>query len=183
MAEWADKGPQKDLRAVFSIHSENVDLIVAEDANINSIQHLRGKRVNIGRISSGYRQNAIDALEANGLKYEQDFYVKTLNVEEVPRMIQDGRLDAGFYTVGHPSGYYMESTAGTRKVKFIQIPNVDKIVKKYSYYDKSVTPIKDYPREANKENIPTFGVKATFVTSAKVPDEVVMLSLRRFIVT
>jgi TRAP transporter TAXI family solute receptor len=50
---------------------------------------------------------------------------------------------------------------------------VDKILKKYPYYAKSVTLIKDYPGAANTEDIPTFGVKATFVTSAKVPDEVV----------
>ncbi|MFZ0612873.1 MAG: TAXI family TRAP transporter solute-binding subunit [Desulfobacterales bacterium] len=172
-AEWEGMGPQKDLRAVFSIHAENVDLIAAEDANINSIQDLKGKRVNIGNIGSGYRQNAIDALEANGLDYEKDFHAESLKAAEAPGMIQDGRMDAGFYTVGHPSGHYKEATAGTRKVKFIEIPNVDKIVKKYPYYGKSVTLIKDYPGAANKEDIPTFGVKATFVISAKVPDEVV----------
>ena len=173
LAEWEEKGPQKDLRAVFSIHAENVDLIAAADANINTIQDLKGKRVNIGNVGSGYRQNAIDALEANGLDYEKDFNAESLKAAEAPGMIQDGRMDAGFYTVGHPSGYYKEATAGTRKVKFIEIPNVDKIVKKYPYYAKSVTLIKDYPGADNKEDIPTFGVKATLVTSSKVPDEVV----------
>ncbi|MCK5348325.1 MAG: TAXI family TRAP transporter solute-binding subunit, partial [Desulfobacula sp.] len=67
IADWKDKGPQTDLRAVFSIHAETVDLIAAVDANINSLADLKGKRVNVGNIGSGYRQNAIDALEANGL--------------------------------------------------------------------------------------------------------------------
>jgi TRAP transporter TAXI family solute receptor len=173
LAEWESKGPQKDLRAVFSIHSENVDLIAAVDSGINTIQDLKGKRVNIGNIGSGYRQNAIDALEANGLDYEKDFNSESLKAAEAPGMIQDGRLDAGFYTVGHPSGYYKEATAGTRKVKFIEIPNVDKIVAKYPYYAKAVTLIKNYPGAANDDDIPTFGVKATFVTSAKVPEDVV----------
>jgi TRAP transporter TAXI family solute receptor len=31
----------------------------------------------------------------------------------------------------------------------------------------------NYPTALNKEDVKTFGVKATFVTSAKVPDEVV----------
>ncbi len=31
VAEWANKGPQKDLRAVFSIHPESVTLVAAVD--------------------------------------------------------------------------------------------------------------------------------------------------------
>jgi TRAP transporter TAXI family solute receptor len=172
--DWKDKGPQKDLRAVFSIHPETVDLIAAVDANINSLQDLRGKRVNIGNVGSGYRQNAIDALEANGLNYEKDFNAESLKAAEAPGLIQDGRLDAAFYTVGHPSGYYKEATAGKRQVKFVPITNIESLLAKYPYYAKAVTRVPElYPTAANTEDVPTFGVKATFVTSAKVPDEVV----------
>ena len=171
--EWAGK-PQKDLRAVFSIHAETVDLIVSVDSGINTIQDLKGKRVNIGNFGSGFRQNAIDALEANGLNYETDFIAENIAAPEAPGLIQDGRLDAAFYTVGHPSGYYKEATAGKTKVKFIPIPNADKIVAKYPYYAKAKTLMANYPGAANTEDaVETFGVKATFVTSANVPDEVV----------
>jgi TRAP transporter TAXI family solute receptor len=174
LADWKDKGPQKDLRAVFSIHAETVDLIAAVDANINSLADLKGKRVNIGNFGAGFRQNAIDALEANGLDYEKDFHAESLKAAEAPGLIQDGRIDAAFYTVGHPSGYYKEATAGTRKVKFVPIGNTDSLVAKYPYYAKASTLMKNYPGAANTEDaIPTFGVKATFVTSAKVPDKVV----------
>lgn len=173
IANWKDKGPQKDLRAVFSIHPENVDVIAAVDANINSIQDLKGKRVSIGNIGSGFRKNAIDALAANGIDYTKDFNAENLKAAEQPGMIQDGRIDAAFYTVGHPSGYYKEATAGKRKVKFIPITNIDSLLAKYPYYAKSVTRIALYPGAANDKDIPTFGVKATFVTSAKVPDNVV----------
>jgi TRAP transporter TAXI family solute receptor len=173
IADWEDKGPQEDLRAVFSIHPENVDLLAAVDAGINSIQDLKGKRVNIGNVGSGYRQNAIDALEANGLNFETDFNAESLKAAEAPGLIQDGRLDAAFYTVGHPSGYYKEATAGKRKVKFIPITNIESLLEKYPYYAKSETLVENYPGAENTEDIPTFGVKATFVTSAKVPDDVV----------
>jgi TRAP transporter TAXI family solute receptor len=174
IADWEDKGPQKDLRAVFSIHAETVDLIAAEDSGINTIQDLKGKRVNIGNVGSGYRQNAIDALEANGLNWETDFNAESLKAAEAPGLIQDGRIDAAFYTVGHPSGYYKEATAGARKVKFIPIPNADKLVAKYPYYAKAQTLMSDYPGAINTEEaVETFGVKATFVTSANVPDDVV----------
>jgi hypothetical protein len=172
--DWKDKGPQKDLRSVFSIHPETVDLIAAVDANINSIEDLKGKRVNIGNVGSGYRQNAIDALEANGLNWEKDFNAESLKPAEAPGLIQDGRIDAAFYTVGHPSGYYKEATSGVRKVKFIPIEKVEGLLAKYPYYAKAVTRVKEhYPGAENDKDVPTFGVKATFVTSAKVPDDVV----------
>ena len=173
IANWKDKGPQEDLRAVFSIHPENVDLIAAVDANINSIQDLKGKRVNLGNVGSGYRKNAIDALTANGLDYEKDFHSESLKAAESPGLIQDGRLDAAFYTVGHPSGYYKEATSGRRKVKFIPITNIEGLLEKYPYYAKSVTRMELYPGAVNDKDVPTFGVKATFVTSIKVPENVV----------
>ena len=174
IANWKDKGPQKDLRAVFSIHSETVDLIAAVDANINSLADLKGKRVNIGNIGSGFRKNAIDALEANGLNWEKDFRAASLKAAEAPGLIQDGRIDAAFYTVGHPSSYYKEATAGARKVKFVPIENVDGLLDRYPYYARAVTRVKElYPGAQNDADVPTFGVKATFVTSAKVPDAVV----------
>jgi TRAP transporter TAXI family solute receptor len=174
IADWKDKGPQTDLRAVFSVHPETVDLIAAVDSGINSLADLKGKRVNIGNIGSGYRKNAIDALEANGLNWDKDFHAESLKAAEAPGLIQDGRIDAAFYTVGHPSGYYKEATSGARKVKFVPIENVDGLLAKYPYYAKAVTRVKEmYPGAENDENVPTFGVKATFVTSAKVPDNVV----------
>ncbi len=173
LAEWKDKGPQKDLRAVFSIHPESVTLCAAVDSGIKKFSDLKGHRVNIGNPGSGQRQNSIDALEANGLNYKKDIIAESAKASEAPGLLQDGRIDAFFYTVGHPSGAFKEATAGARKVSFIAIPNVDKLVSKFPYYAKSYIPVKLYPGAVNDKNVPTFGVKATFVTSIKVPAKVV----------
>ncbi|MBW1982117.1 MAG: TAXI family TRAP transporter solute-binding subunit [Deltaproteobacteria bacterium] len=173
LAEWKEKGPQKDLRAVFTIHPESVTLVAADDAGIKTIQDLRGKRVNIGNPGSGQRQNSIDALAAAGIDYTKDIIAEGVKAAEAPGLLQDGRIDAFFYTVGHPSGAIKEATAGRRKVHFVPITDVDKLLAKYPYYARAVIPIKFYPGATNKEDVQTFGVKATFVTSAKVPDKVV----------
>lgn len=172
-AEWKNKGPQKDLRAIFSIHPESVTLVAAQDAGIQTISDLRGKRVNIGNPGSGQRQNAIDALAAAGIDYQKDLHVEQVKASEAAGLLQDGRIDAFFYTVGHPSGAIKEATAGTRKVKIIPIKDIDALLVKYPYYAPATIPVKFYPGAANKVDIPTFGVKATFVTSAKVPDDIV----------
>ena len=174
IANWEEKGPQKDLRAVFSIHPETVDLIAAVDAGINSLGDLKGKRINVGNVGSGYRKNALDALSANGLDYKKDFHAESLRAAEAPGLIQDGRLDAAFYTVGHPSGYYKEATSGKRKVKFVPITNIESLLEKYPYYAQATTRVTTfYPGAVNDQDVPTFGVKATFVTSIKIPEKVV----------
>ena len=173
LAEWKDKGPQKDLRAVFTVHPESITLVAANDAGIKSINDLRGKRVNIGNPGSGQRQNSIDGLTNAGINYKKDLKAEGVKAAEAPGLLQDGRIDAFFYTVGHPSGAIKEATAGRRKVHFVSITKVDKLLKKYPYYAKAVIPIKLYPGATNTKDVQTFGVKATFVTSAKVPDRVV----------
>lgn len=173
MAEWKDKGPQADLRAVFSIHPESVTLAAAVDAGISDIKDLKGKRVNIGNPGSGQRQNSIDALEAVGLNFESDMQAEQVKAAEAPGLLQDGRIDAFFYTVGHPSGAFKEATAGARKVKFVSITGIDGLLAKFPYYAKSFVPVKLYPGAANDGDVETFGVKATFVTSAKVSADVV----------
>ncbi|WP_319547721.1 TAXI family TRAP transporter solute-binding subunit [Desulfogranum marinum] len=173
LAEWKEKGPQKDLRAVFSIHPESVTLAAAVDAGAKDIRDLKGKRVNLGNPGSGQRQNAIDAFTAVGIDPEKDIIAEGIKASEAPGILQDGRIDAFFYTVGHPSGAFKEATSGARKVRFVSITGIDDLLKKFPYYAKSVIPVAMYPGAQNDADVPTFGVKATLVTSVKVPDDVV----------
>jgi TRAP transporter TAXI family solute receptor len=173
LAEWKDMGPQKNLRAVFSIHPESITLVAAVDAGIKDIKDLKGKKVNIGNPGSGQRQNSIDALEAVGIDYEKDLQAEGIKAAESAGLLQDGRIDAFFYTVGHPNGSIKEATSGKRKVRFASILGIEKLLEKYPYYAKAVIPIEFYTGAANDADVPTFGVLATFVTSAKVPDNVV----------
>ncbi len=173
LEEWSQKGKQEDLRAVFSIHPEAITLVAAVDAGIKDISDLKGKRINIGNPGSGHRQNSIDALKAVGIDHEKDLVAEGIKASEAPGLLQDGRIDAFFYTVGHPNGNIKEATAGKRKVRFASITGIDALLSRYPYYQKADIPISLYPSAENESNIETFGVKATFVTSAKVPETVV----------
>jgi TRAP transporter TAXI family solute receptor len=171
LAEWKDKGPQKDLRAVFSIHPESITLLAGVDSGIKVLKDLKGKHVNIGNPGSGQRQNSIDALTAVGINIENDIKAEGLKAAEAPGVLLDGRIDAFFYTVGHPSGAFKEATAGTRKVRFVPILLPDSFYLKFPYYARSVVPISFYPNAENKDDVPSFGVKATFVTHSRVPKQ------------
>jgi TRAP transporter TAXI family solute receptor len=174
MVEWADRGKQTDLRSVFSIHPESITLIASGRSNITEIKHLQGKRVNLGNPGSGQLQNSKDVIHAARLD-EDDISGEYVKAVEAPGLLQDERLDAFFYTVGHPNGNIKEATSGRIKVFIVPIEgqDVDNMLQEYPYYAKSIIPCEFYPSALNKEDIPSIGVKATLVTSAKVDDDVV----------
>ena len=172
--EWKDKGPQKDLRTMFSLYTESVTLLASVDSGIKTIQELKGKRVYIGEIGSGSRQNAMDALNAAGIDWKTDLKViKKGKKYDVQSMLMRGELDAFFYTVGHPTTAIKFATVGTKNTRFIPIVNIEELLSKNPYYVKSIIPVSLYPQIANDEDVKTFGMTATFVTSAKIPDQVV----------
>ena len=174
LGRWNRKGPQKDLRSMFSLHAESVALVAADDAGIKTIQDLRGKRVYIGAVGSGSRQNAIHALENAGIDYSKDLRERESRVvDEVAGLLGVGKIDAFFYTAGHPNVNLLDATNRRRSVHFVPITEVKELLMKHPYYIKAAVPKKFYPRASNKGDVETFGVKATFVTSAKVPDNVV----------
>ena len=175
LAEWEELGPQEDLRAVFSIHPESITLIASVDSGINGVADLAGKRVNIGNPGSGNLQNSRDVLEAFGLS-EDDIIAEQVRAVEAPGLLQDGRIDAFFYTVGHPNGNITESTSGRIRVKIVPIegPAVDGLLDEFSYYAASRIPAAQYPSAANDEPaVTSVGVTATLITSADVDDDVV----------
>ncbi len=179
LGDWEGR-PQKKLRAVFSIHSETITLLAAVDAQISSLDDLRGKTVIIGNPGSGQQGNAMEVLRAAGLDPAKDLKAEDLRSAEAAELLQERKVDAYFYTVGHPNESFREATSGRRKTRFVEIDRavVDKLVAAHSYYAPSEIPISFYPGAANRGNVPGFGVKATFCTSADVDEETVYAIVR-----
>ncbi len=172
-ADWAEKGPQNNLRSVFSLYPEIVTLVAAADSGINTVADLRGKKVNIGDVGSGYRQNALDALASAGLDPYNDLTIFDRRAAQANVMLQQGEIDAFFYTVGHPNSASNDATSGSRKVRFVAIPSTDTFFGDKPYYQKAMIPVGFYPAAANTEDVESFGVKAGLVTTAKASEEIV----------
>ena len=175
LAEWSKYGKQTGLRSVFSVHPESITLIASEKSGIGEINDLKGKRVNLGNPGSGYLQNSRDVLKAVGLDEETDLSSEYVKAVEAPGLLQDERIDAFFYTVGHPNANIKEGTSGRIKVFIVPIkgPGIDKMLTKYSYYAESMIAHSFYPYALNTEDIATIGVKATFVTSKNTDESIV----------
>lgn len=177
---WKDRGPQKKLRSICSFHPESVVLMAGDDTGIETLIDLKGKHINIGNLGSGPRGNAIDAMQSCGIEWRRELSAEGIRAADSAKLLQNGRIDAFFYTVGHPNDSIKEATAGKRKVHFVPLTGdcIDQLVAKWLYYAKAYVPVSFYPMARNKENVETFGVKATFCTSADVPENVVYIITR-----
>jgi len=173
-ADWLG-APQKELRSVFSIHPETVTLVAAVDTGIEKVADLRGKRVNIGNPGSGQRGNALHLLDAVDINYETEMQAVGIKAAQAPAMLQNGTIDAFFYTVGHPNGSIKEAVAGPRRVRFVPVEDalVEALVAQFPYYAQDTIPIAPYLEVANEKDVPTIGVKATLVTTARLADDIV----------
>ncbi|MHC4558003.1 MAG: TAXI family TRAP transporter solute-binding subunit [Planctomycetota bacterium] len=173
-AEWSQSGLQKDLRAVFSIYPESITLIASAESGITSVADLRGRRVNMGSPGSGQLQNAKDVLSAFGIDLKS-IKAEQKGVYEALELLQSGKIDAFFYTIGHPSENIKQATSGRVKVNIIPITGgeIDALLKKCPFYEEAVIPGNLYPDAVNKGNVKTIGVKATLVTSKNLDEEIV----------
>ncbi len=159
-------------RAVFSVHPEPVTVVARADSGIKTFDDLKGKRVNIGNPGSGQRETMQVIMEAKGWTMNDFALASELKSAEQAAALCDNKVDAIVFTVGHPAGTIEEATASC-EAKLIPVtgPEIDKLVEEHPYYSKATIPGGLYT--GNPDPTDTFGVRATFVTSADVPDDVV----------
>jgi TRAP transporter TAXI family solute receptor len=171
-SQFKDAGPNKDLRAVFSVHPEPFTVVARADAGIKTFADLKGKRVNIGNPGSGQRGTMEELMAAMGWSKDDFKLASELKPDEHSKALCDNKIDAFVYTVGHPAGNIQEAAASCDVVLVdVSGPVVDKLVKDNPYYRYATIPGGMYRGTDN--DVKTFGVGATFVSSAQVPVETI----------
>ena len=175
-SKFADQGKFEDLRAVFSVHPEPVTIIARADAGITNVTDLKGKRVNIGNPGSGTRGTWEVMETALGWQRSDLKLAAEMKSAETGQAVCDNKIDAYFWLVGHPSALTQESLATCDAVLVNATGDaIDGLVADNPYYRTAEIPAGMY---GDNPTITTFGVGATFVTSAKVPDEVVYVVVK-----
>lgn len=176
-SRFEDQGAFDGLRAVFSVHPEPFTVVARADAGITNFEDLRGKRVNVGNPGSGQRGTMEVLMDALGWTMDDFSVASELQAAEQSQALCDNNIDAMVYTVGHPSGSIQEATTACDSV-LVNVTGtaVDALVDDNPFYRTANIPGGMY--RGNDGDVQTFGVGATFVTSADVPDEVVYQVVR-----
>lgn len=169
---FADGPAFKDLRSVFSLHSEMFTVAVGKDSGIKKFSDLKGKRVNLGDPGSGMHeimQSLMDTLRWSKHSFAEASELKPV---DAAKELCEGKLDAIVFAAGHPNGLIQEITnnCGAKLIP-VEGPEVDKLLSANQFYTRTAIPGGMY--QGNPQNTATFGVKATLVTTANTDDEAV----------
>jgi TRAP transporter TAXI family solute receptor len=144
---------------------------------VKNFDDLKGKRVNIGNPGSGQRATMDVVLDAKGWTTDDFALASELKAAEQAGALGDNKIDAMIYTVGHPAGAIQEADHHRRQAGRSTANAIDKLVD-----DNPTTPRRRFPAACTRAmttDTNTFGVKATFVSSADVPEEVIYRWSRR----
>ncbi len=172
LKQFAKDGKVSDLRAVFAVHPEPLTVLSRRDAKVEKFEDFAGKRFNVGNPGSGTLASMEELLATMSWTKAKFSLAAELKPDEMGPALCDNKIDGFVYAVGHPSAAIQDpTTACNAKLVPLTGPAVDKLVKEHSYYAYATIPGGMYA--GNPEPVQTFGVKATVVTSAKVPDKIV----------
>jgi hypothetical protein len=169
---WQD-APFSGLRSIVSLYPELVTVVARPDSHIGELNDLKGKRVDIGRPGSGAHATW-EAIEAafgwtrTDLKLALD-----LKPDTAPSALCENRIDASVQIMGHPSAW-LAQRVGECHLTLVSAagPAISELVAGRPYYRFGEIPAGVYGGNAAT---PTFGVSATLVASAALPDDVAYL--------
>ena len=171
-SKWEGK-QYNNLRAVFSVHPEPFQLIAGKGSGIKSWGDLKVKVVNIGNPGSGQRGTIEVLMDKHGTSMSDFKQATELTSSEQVGALCDGKVDAIGYTVGVPNGAIGQAIDGCG-AHFV---NLDSKVEKALVNDNRFYAFANIPAgvfySSQKNDAVTFGVMATFVSSADVSDDIV----------
>ncbi len=168
---WDGKPKAGDLRAIANLYPESIHLVTRKGAGIKTVADLKGKRVSLDEPGSGTLVDARIILAGWGLK-DSDVKAEYLKPNQAGDKMKDGAMDAFFFVGGFPAGAISELASTGSGIELVPIdgPNAAKILAQYKFFAADEVPADTYKGVAGAK---TLSVGAQWVTSAKVPAEVV----------
>lgn len=162
-------GDYPDLRAVMALYPEALTVVARADAGVTRIEDLAGKRVWIGPEGSGTRALAEALIAALGWTAETFEPAPELAPERLGPALCNDEIDVFLYAVGNPALVIQEATTGCDAVL---VPASGAAVAAMVEGDPALVAatIPGGLYRGNPDPTETFGVGATLVTDAGVPD-------------
>ena len=164
-------GPFDELRSIFSLHAEVATIVVREDSPYREFDDLKEARINIGSKGSGSAASWNALISRLGWTQADQQDLQELKTSELSEALCSGRIDAYFELIGHPAAL-IEETQARCDIRLIGIEGkaIDALVAEAPYYMPTEIPAELY---GLAQPVESFGVVATFVTSARMPEEIV----------
>jgi len=171
LPEFAGK-PVKRLTGMFTIYPEPVHIVARHASGVKTVADLRGKRVVLGPPASGTEQNALQILEAYGLRELDLGKAERIDAVAAAAQMREGQVDAAFFTTGVGSAVVAD-TLRVAKAKLVGIDAAQReaLRRKYPFYTVETVPAAAY--KGLPDDITTLAVRAMVVARSDLPDELV----------
>ncbi|MFI3227228.1 MAG: TAXI family TRAP transporter solute-binding subunit [Clostridia bacterium] len=166
---FAEDGVFDSFSAVANIYAETCQIICTTE--INSVEDLVGKTINVGDAGSGVEFNATQILAAYGIDINTDITKVNGSFSDAADSLKDGKIDAAFVTAGAPTTAVVE-LALTKDVKLLSIDDAhaDQLIADYPFYTKTIVPADTY--NGISEDIQTVSVSAALIIANSVSEDV-----------
>lgn len=157
------------IRAVAGLYTEECQIIVRNDSDIQTVADLYEKKVSVGEKESGVKKNAEEILMVNGLNYNM-IDESYLSFSDSAEALENRSIDAFFCTAGAPTTAVTELAKETDiRILSLDDRTVERMIKEYPGYTACIIPAGTYSGQT--DDIQTVGVKAVLVASAGVSTE------------
>jgi len=162
--------PVKNMGGIFTIYPELVQLVATKASGIKAVGDLKGKKVVLGPQGSGTEYNALQVMEAYGLKVG-DVQAERIDAAAASDQLKDGRVDAAFFTTGLGSAVIVDNfISGKTQLVPIGGGEAQALIKKYPYYTTARVPVNTYKDQAEAT---TVAVMAMMVARSDLPEDLV----------
>ncbi|ADJ15573.1 hypothetical protein C497_11722 [Halalkalicoccus jeotgali B3] len=149
------------LSAAFGAYQNATQVVVPADSPVETLADMEGLTVSVGAPGSGTEVIAEELLGVYGLTYD-DIDVQRLSFSETASALQDGQIDAGFWSVAFPASS-IQDLASQRAIRLIDFPDeeMSQITSEFDYYNAATVPGGTY--EGVEEDVQVPGVTNTMI--------------------
>lgn len=161
---FGDRGKKRyqDIRYVWPLFVEYVQVVVPQSSKVNVLADLRGKQICVGGTDSGTYLNALDVLNEVGLRETVDFFPINQSSKDCIADIRRGKPIAAIFSTSHQ--VLAETEKGFRQL-FLSDHIADELIRKSPHFRKQVRTSKEGPDTTQ------LAVETYLATRANVPDE------------
>lgn len=168
---FAESGAFDAMRSVASLFVEQFTIVARKDKDIDTLDDLKGKRLNPSVPGSGQYILMKKLIAAKGWAPGDIELISEYKAPDEAEALCDGEYDAFSLAVGHPSPLIKEAAA-TCDIVLVPVegPAIEKIIADEPLFTKSVIPAGMYRNIARE--VPGLGLSATLVATDSVDSEV-----------
>jgi uncharacterized protein len=162
----------KNMGGIFTIYPELVHVVATQASTVKTLRDLKGKRVVLGPQGSGTEQNALQTLEAYGLKEADLGKAERIDAAAAADQLKDGRVDAAFFTTGLGSAVIIDTFISGKVVMVpIEAAPGEALQRRYPFYTLEKIPANTY--KGQEREVLTPAVMAMMVARKDLPEELV----------